>query len=106
MAETQEAKKTERNQRKVVVGIVMSDKTDKTRVVGINRRVTHPRYGKSLRRRTKIYVHDANNQSHIGDEVEVMSTRPLSKLKRWRLVRVVKQAVRIETPAAKKEASS
>jgi small subunit ribosomal protein S17 len=84
MAETKE-----RGQRRVAVGVVTSDKMNKTRRVEIPRLVKHPRYGKYIRRRTVCYVHDEKNESHVGDMVEIMETRPLSKLKSWRLVRVV-----------------
>ncbi len=89
-------KKTQRNRRRGFVGIVVSDKTDKTRVVNVQRLVKHPRYEKIVRRRSKFYVHDEENVSHLGDKVEIISVRPMSKLKRWRLVRVVKTAERIE----------
>ena len=79
----------ERGRRRVEVGVVTRDKMDKTRRVEIPRLVKHPRYGKYIRRRTICYVHDEQNQSHVGDTVEIMETRPLSKMKSWRLVRVV-----------------
>jgi small subunit ribosomal protein S17 len=99
-------KKTERNRRRGFQGIVVSDKTDKTRVVNVQRLVRHPRYEKIVRRRSKFYVHDEDNLSHVGDQVEIVSTRPMSKLKRWRLVRVVKVAEKVDMgkPAGKKEA--
>ena len=78
-----------RGRRKIVVGFVTSDKMNKTRRVEINRLKKHPKYGKFLRRKTVCYVHDENNESHVGDQVEIMETRPLSKMKRWRLLRVV-----------------
>ena len=76
-------------QRRTLVGVVTSDKMNKTRRVEIERLVKHPQYGKYIKRRTVCHVHDENNESHIGDMVEIMETRPLSKIKRWRLVRVV-----------------
>lgn len=76
--------------RKVAIGIVTSDKMNKTRRVEIPRLVAHPKYGKYMRRRTICYVHDENNQSHVGDWVEIMESRPLSRLKRWKLVRIVR----------------
>src|SRR5688500_16759248 len=79
----------ERGKRRSEVGIVTRDKMNKTRRVEIARLVKHPRYGKYIRRRTICYVHDETNASRIGDTVEIMETRPLSKLKSWRLVRVV-----------------
>ena len=90
------AKNKPRANRRGFVGIVVSDKANKTRVVNVQRRVRHPRYEKIVRRRSKFYVHDEKNVSHVGDKVEIMSTRPLSKLKRWRLVRVVSAAKRVE----------
>jgi small subunit ribosomal protein S17 len=88
----------ERGKRRVEVGVVTSDKMQKTRRVEIPRLVKHARYGKYIRRRTICHVHDEQNESHTGDTVEIMETRPLSKTKAWRLVRVVTQAPR--APAA------
>jgi len=81
-----------RGQRRVEIGVVTRDKMDKARRVEIPRLVKHPRYSKYIKRRTICYVHDAANESHLGDTVEIMETRPLSKLKSWRLVRVVTKA--------------
>jgi small subunit ribosomal protein S17 len=78
-----------RGKRRVAVGVVTSDKMNKTRRVEIARLVKHPRYGKYIRRRTVCHVHDEGNESHTGDTVEIMESRPLSKTKFWRLVRVV-----------------
>ena len=75
--------------KKVSVGIVTSDRMAKTRRVEIARLVRHPKYGKYMRRRTICYVHDETNESHTGDTVEIVESRPLSRLKRWKLVRVV-----------------
>jgi len=83
---------TDRGRRRIEVGVVTSDKMNKTRRVEIPRLVKHPKYGKYIKRRTICHVHDEKNESHIGDTVEIMETRPLSKLKSWRLVRVVTQA--------------
>src|SRR6266699_2229553 len=80
---------TTRGKRRVGVGVVTSDKMDKTRRVEIPRLVKHARYGKYIRRRTVCHVHDEQNESHTGDTVEIMESRPLSKNKNWRLVRVV-----------------
>jgi small subunit ribosomal protein S17 len=79
----------ERGRRRVVQGVVTSDKMNKTRRVEIPRLVKHPRYGKYIRRRTVCHVHDENNVSRMGDKVEIMESRPLSKTKHWRLLRVV-----------------
>ena len=81
-----------RNLRKTRVGRVVSDKMDKSIVVAIEDNVKHPIYGKIIRRTTKIHAHDENNECGIGDRVEIMETRPLSKTKRWRLVSVIEKA--------------
>src|SRR6201984_1609317 len=80
---------TKRRQRRTAVGQVTSDKMNKTRRVEIPRLVKHARYGKYVRRRTVCHVHDEQNESHVGDTVEIMESRPLSKTNHWRLVRVV-----------------
>ena len=82
----------ERALRKTRVGKVVSDKMDKTIVVAIEDHVKHPVYGKIVKRTSKIHAHDENNECGIGDTVEVMETRPLSKTKRWRLVQIVEKA--------------
>ncbi|MHB1230101.1 MAG: 30S ribosomal protein S17 [Halothiobacillus sp.] len=71
------------------VGRVTSDKMDKSITVAIERRVKHPLYGKFITKTTKLHVHDEENQSHIGDRVEIRETRPISKTKSWTLVRVI-----------------
>ena len=81
-----------RNLRKTRVGRVVSDKMDKTVVVAIEDNVKHPTYGKIIKRTTKIHAHDEKNECGIGDRVEVMETRPLSKTKRWRLVSIIEKA--------------
>ena len=81
-----------REQRKVRVGKVVSDKMDKTCVVAIEDNVRHPKYGKIIKRTVKIHVHDEKNECGVGDKVEVMETRPLSKTKRWRLVEILEKA--------------
>ena len=81
-----------RDLRKVRVGKVVSDKMDKTIVVAIADNVKHPVYNKIVKRTTKIHVHDENNECRVGDKVEVMETRPLSKTKRWRLVEIIEKA--------------
>jgi small subunit ribosomal protein S17 len=80
------------NPRKVREGIVVSDKMDSTLVVAVNERVRHARYGKTVQRTKKLYVHDEKNEAKVGDKVRVQETRPLSKLKRWRLTEVVERA--------------
>ncbi len=84
----------ERAARKTFEGTVVSAKMDKTRVVSVERKIRHPFYEKIIRKFSKFYVHDEGNKSKQGDVVEIMSARPLSKTKRWRLVRVVKEAVK------------
>lgn len=81
----------ERNLRKVKVGIVESNKMDKTIVVKIDTKVKNPLYGKIVNRTLKVKAHDENNECAIGDKVEIMETRPLSKDKRYRLVRIVEK---------------
>ena len=81
-----------RNQRKVRVGKVVSNKMDKTVVVAIVDNVRHHKYGKIIKRTVKIHAHDEANVCGIGDTVEVMETRPLSKTKRWRLVQIIEKA--------------
>ena len=81
-----------RGMRKTRVGVVVSDKMDKTIVVAVKTRVRHPLYGKIMNRTTKIKAHDENNECGIGDTVRVMETRPLSRDKRWRLVEIIEKA--------------
>ena len=83
---------TERNLRKSRVGIVVSNKMDKTVVVAIQDNVVHPMYGKIIKRTLKVHAHDENNECGIGDIVSIMETRPLSKTKRWRLVSIIEKA--------------
>jgi small subunit ribosomal protein S17 len=92
----------DRGQRRVEVGVVTSDKMQKTRRVEIPRLVKHARYGKYIRRRTICHVHDEQNESRAGDTVEIMETRPLSKTKTWRLVRIVTKAPQAPVTAAEK----
>lgn len=82
----------ERNLRKERLGIVTSDKMDKTITVAIEKRVKHPLYGKFVKQTKKFKTHDEKNDAKIGDTVRIMETRPLSKTKRWRLVEVVERA--------------
>jgi small subunit ribosomal protein S17 len=80
------------NRRKVREGVVVSDAMQSTVVVAVVERVRHPRYGKTVQRTKKLYVHDAEDTAKVGDRVRVQETRPLSKLKRWRLTEVVERA--------------
>jgi len=81
-----------RNLRKERIGVVTSDKMDKSIVVAVERKVKHPMYGKFVKKTTKFVAHDEKNDSNIGDTVRIMETRPLSKSKCWRLVEVVERA--------------
>jgi len=81
----------ERNRRKTKVGVVVSDKMDKTVVVAIEDFVRHSLYGKAVKRTKKFKAHDENNDCSIGDKIRIMETRPLSKDKRWRLVQIIEK---------------
>lgn len=89
MAETEE---TTRGARKTRVGRVVSSKMEKTAIVAVARRVAHPLYGKQVARTKKYYAHDEENATREGDVVRIVETRPLSKLKRWRIVEIVEKA--------------
>jgi small subunit ribosomal protein S17 len=94
MAETQQenAQTASRASRKTRVGLVVSDKMEKTVVVSIERRVQHPVYGKMVRRTKRFKAHDEMNEAKTGDTVRIMETRPMSKDKRWRVVEIVERA--------------
>lgn len=81
-----------RNRRKVRQGTVVSNAMDKSIVVRVDRKISHPLYKKAVMRSAKLYAHDEKNEAKVGDTVRVMETRPLSKTKRWRLVNIVEQA--------------
>ena len=83
---------TQRNIRKTRTGVVSSNKMDKTISVTVERKLRHPIYGKFVKKSKKFMAHDENNDCNIGDMVTIMETRPLSKLKRWRLVEVIERA--------------
>ena len=85
--------------KKVAIGVVTSDKADKTRRVEIPRVVQHPKYGKFIRRKTVCQVHDEENESQIGDTVEIIECRPISKTKRWQLQRVVSKSRAVDIAA-------
>ena len=82
----------ERARRKTLVGLVVSDKMSKTVVVAVERLVAHPLYGRRMRRTERYKAHDEENTAHVGDRVEMMETRPLSRDKRWRVTRVLQRA--------------
>jgi small subunit ribosomal protein S17 len=81
----------ERGNRKIRVGVVVSDKMEKTAVIAVERLVKHPVYKKFIKRTSKFKAHDAQNECHIGDLVKIMETRPLSKSKRWRVIEVLEK---------------
>jgi small subunit ribosomal protein S17 len=82
----------ERNLRKTRTGVVTSNKMNKTIAVSVERRLQHPMYGKFVKKTKKFIAHDEQNECNIGDRVKIMETRPLSKLKRWRLIEVLEKA--------------
>ena len=82
----------ERNLRKERIGVVVSNKMDKSIVVMVERKVKHPKYGKFVKKSTKFMAHDEKNECNIGDTVRIMETRPLSKNKCWRLVEIIERA--------------
>lgn len=83
---------SERKQRKTRVGVVSSNKMQKTITITVVRRLKHPKYGKFVKKSKKFHAHDENNEAQIGDVVRIMETRPLSKTKRWRLVEIIEKA--------------
>jgi len=85
-----------RNLRRRQVGVVVSDVRDKTITVQVAFQVEHPRYGKQMRRRIRFHAHDERNQAHVGDRVQIMECRPLSKTKSWRLEKILEPAVRVQ----------
>ena len=90
---TQPLETDDRGDRKRVIGVVVSDKMLKTRVVSVTEHYQHPVYGKYLKRTLKFHIHDEKNESKTGDKVLIVETRPLSKTKRWRLMKVLERAV-------------
>jgi small subunit ribosomal protein S17 len=91
MAATETTTSVVRNLRKTRVGIVSSNKMDKTITVKVERKIKHPLYGKFLKKTTSFHAHDEKNECSIGDTVKIMESRPMSKTKRWRLVEVVEK---------------
>ena len=92
MVEAMNEDNTERASQKTRVGLVLSDKMNKTVIIGVERRITHKLYGKKITRTKKYYAHDEGSVAHIGDTVRIVETRPLSKMKRWRVTEVLEQA--------------
>jgi len=94
MAETQKInpqERTERNRRKTRIGVVVSDKADKTVTVQVERRFAHPLYGKQVAKTKKYQAHDENNEYKVGDKVRMVETRPVSKTKRWRVAELIER---------------
>jgi small subunit ribosomal protein S17 len=83
----------EKNSKRILIGVVVSDKMDKTRVVVVERRLSHAKYGKYLTKRARYKAHDEKNQYRLGDRVEIIESRPLSKDKRWRVERLVERPI-------------
>ncbi len=92
MSEERASGAARRGRRKVRTGVVVSDRMDKTVVVEVERTFPHPLYRKTVRRSAKLYAHDEGNEARVGDTVRVMETRPLSRLKRWRVVEILERA--------------
>jgi len=90
---------TERNSRKTLVGNVTSRSGDKSIKVTVPFKVPHPRYQKVINRKTVVHVHDDKNETKVGDKVEIMETRPISRLKRWRVINVIERAVTADAAA-------
>ena len=88
-----------RNKRKSYVGVVSSNTGDKSVKVTISYKIPHPRYRKTINRKTVVHAHDEKNEAKAGDKVEIMETRPMSKLKRWRILRVLEAAPAVGVPA-------
>jgi small subunit ribosomal protein S17 len=93
---SEDTKTRERGVRKTRLATVVSDRQAKTRVCRVERQAAHPIYSKVVKYHKKYYVHDENNEARVGDVIEIMETRPLSKLKRWRLVSIVRRAAATE----------
>ena len=94
MTEEQQAQDTaaeQRNRRKTRTGVVVSDRSDKTVVVRVERQFSHPLYGKQVKRTAKYHAHDESNDYQVGDRVRIVETRPLSKLKRWRVLELLER---------------
>jgi small subunit ribosomal protein S17 len=89
--------------KRIAVGVVKTDKMNKSRRVEIPRLVQHPKYGKILHRKTVCHIHDENNESHIGDTVEIVECPPMSKLKRWKLVKILKKSTAVDLAAMRAE---
>ena len=104
MTETQTQAAPKQSRQKELIGYVVSNKMQKTIVVEVTRQKAHPLYKRVIKRSRRFYAHDEQNQAHVGDVVRIVETRPLSKLKRWRLAEIVRKATlapqQQETPAA------
>jgi len=89
---TEQATETDRGRQQVKIGTVVSDKMDKTVIVKVTNTVMHRLYHRYMKRTSKFYAHDAENNCHVGDQVRIVSVRPLSRLKRWRVEEILKRA--------------
>ena len=92
MAETSELVSERVRMRASKVGVVVSDRMDKTAIVAVERMVRHPSYKRIIRRTSRFFAHDEKNEAHVGDQVEIVETRPMSKNKRWRVARIIAKA--------------
>lgn len=92
-----------RSQRKDLIGFVTSRSGDKSIKVTVPFKIPHPRYQKVINRKTVVHVHDEKNETHVGDKVEIMETRPLSRLKRWRIIRVIEKAIVVGEAVTEKD---
>ncbi|MBO94348.1 MAG: 30S ribosomal protein S17 [Opitutales bacterium] len=90
----------ERNRRKELVGVVTSNTGDKSVKVTFDYKIPHPLYGKEIKRKTSVHAHDEDNVCSIGDKVRIMATRPISKLKRWRIVEILQKSPRTPNPSS------
>ena len=104
MAETTQTTERTGSRRKTLIGYVTSNKMKKTIVVEVTRQKSHPMYGRVISRSSKFYAHDENNTAHVGDVVKIEETRPLSRLKRWRLAEVLRKAALAPQPSEAPEA--
>jgi small subunit ribosomal protein S17 len=100
-----ETAQIERNRRRVLQGTVTSASCSKTITVLVERTFAHPKYGKFVRKHKKYHAHDERNEAQVGDVVEIMATRPMSKLKRWRLTRIVESPALRTTPVSQTDAA-
>jgi small subunit ribosomal protein S17 len=106
MAETQTQAESKQSRQKELIGYVVSNKMQKTIVVEVTRQKSHPLYKRVIKRSRRFYAHDEQNQAHIGDVVRIVETRPLSKLKRWRLAEILRKAALAPQPPETPQATA